>query len=165
MVQEAWYPLHHRLHVYRKPDSGKTSTIKAITNHTQRHIFSIPLNKVKTSKEPVDLLHNVKMKNKDTPLNRRLYIIEDIDAADLKDLVGERSKNKEEENKTNNNNDARVNMYLLNLIKSYGPLCKLELNTLTLAHLLILLDRVMEMDSRIADYNHPLPGEAGRPSH
>merc|ERR1712233_24975 len=32
---------------YGAPGCGKTSTIKAIANHTQRHIVSVPLNKIK----------------------------------------------------------------------------------------------------------------------
>ena len=61
---------------------GKTSTIKAIANHTQQHIVSVPLNKIKTAKELLNVFYNVKRNYKDIPPNKRLYVQEDIDAAD-----------------------------------------------------------------------------------
>ena len=51
-----------------------------------------------TAKELLNMFYNFKMNYKDIPLNKRLYVLEDKDAAHLKDVVGERSKNKEEEN-------------------------------------------------------------------
>merc|ERR1712107_755536 len=81
---------------YGAPGCGKTSTIKAIANHTQRHIVSVPLNKIKTAKELLNVFYNVRMNYKDIPLNQRLYVLEDIDAADLKEVVGERSKAEKE---------------------------------------------------------------------
>jgi len=73
---------------YGVPGCGKTSTIKAIANHTQRHIVSIPLNRIRTAKELLDVFYGNNMNHKDIPLHKRLYVLEDIDAADLKDTVG-----------------------------------------------------------------------------
>ena len=107
------------------------------------------------------MFYNVKMNHKDIPLNQRLYVLEDIDAADLKSVVGERSKSKEEENSTTKaNEDTNENgfdMNLLNLIKSSNPLGKLSSKKLTLASLLEVLDGVMEMDGRmmIITTNYP----------
>ena len=77
---------------YGAPGCGKTSTIKAIANHTQRHIVSVPLNKIKTAKELLNVFYNVRMNYKDIPLNQRLYVLEDIDAADLKEVEFDREK-------------------------------------------------------------------------
>ena len=77
---------------YGAPGCGKTSTIKAIANHTQRHIVSVPLNKIKTAKELLNVFYNVRMNYKDIPLNQRLYVLEDIDAADLKEVGFDREK-------------------------------------------------------------------------
>ena len=155
---KAWYkkrgiPYTMGFMFYGDPGCGKTSTIKAIANHTQRHIVSVPLNKIKTAKELLNVFYNVKMNYKHIPLNQRLYVLEDIDAADLKDVVGERSKDKEMENKTNKDSEdtkeAGLDFNLLNLIKSSGALSKLESNKLTLASLLEVLDGVMEMHGRM----------------
>merc|ERR1712004_537415 len=138
---------------YGAPGCGKTSTIKAIANHTQRHIVSVPLNKIKTAKELLNVFYNVRMNYKDIPLNQRLYVLEDIDAADLKDVVGERSKTekegeKKEEGEEKEDSDSGIDMNLLQLLKSSataGPLDKWKSSKLTLATLLEVLDGVMEM--------------------
>ncbi|MCP3679031.1 MAG: ATP-binding protein, partial [Gammaproteobacteria bacterium] len=164
---KTWYkkrgiPYTMGLMFYGDPGCGKTSTIKAIANHTHRHIVSVPLSRIKTAKELLNLFYNVKMNYKDIPLNHRLYVLEDIDAADLKEVVGERSNDNEEENNTNNKADKDANesgfdMNLLNLIKSSSPLGKFQSNKLTLASLLEVLDGVMEMDGRmlIITTNYP----------
>jgi len=136
---------------YGDPGCGKTSTIKAIANHTQRHIVSVPLNKIKTAKELLNVFYNTNINYKDIPLDKRLYVLEDIDAADLKDTVGERSskdKDKEEEdNENSNKEDSGLDMNFLGLLKN--PLAydkKFGVQKLTLAALLEVLDGVMEME-------------------
>jgi len=143
---------------YGAPGCGKTSTIKAMANHTQRHIVSVPLNKIKTAKELLNVFYNVKMNYKEIPLHQRLYVLEDIDAADLKDVVGERSKGDDGEKKEGSeggekeDTDSGIDMNLLQLLKSsatMGPLDKWKSSKLTLATLLEVLDGVMEMDGRM----------------
>ena len=56
---------------YGDPGCGKTSTIKAIANHTQRHIVSIPLNKIRTAKELLHGFYSSSMNYKEIPLNKR----------------------------------------------------------------------------------------------
>ena len=166
---KAWYkkrgiPYTMGFMLYGEPGCGKTSTIKAIANHTQRHIVSIPLNKIKTAKELLNVFYNVQMNYKDIPLHQRLYVLEDIDAADLKNVVGERSEkynkdaiNDEDKNSTKEETeDSGIDMNLLNLLKSSAAYDK-KTNKLTLATLLEVLDGVMEMDGRmlIITTNYP----------
>merc|ERR1711963_1322111 len=110
---------------YGEPGCGKTSTIKAIANHTQRHIVSVPLNKIKTAKELLNVFYNTRMNYVDIPLNKRLYGLEDIDAADLKDTVGERSMKDDNENEKKDNDDSGrespsldMNMNLFGILKN-----------------------------------------------
>merc|ERR1712004_283381 len=167
---KAWYkqrgiPYTMGFLFYGDPGCGKTSTIKAIANHTQRHIVSVPLNKIKTAKELLNVFYNTNINYKDIPLDKRLYVLEDIDAADLKDVVGERSKTekegeKKEEGEDKEDSDSGIDMNLLQLLKSSataGPLDKWKSSKLTLATLLEVLDGVMEMDGRmlIITTNYP----------
>merc|ERR1712013_379 len=74
---KAWYkkrgiPYTMGFMFYGEPGCGKTSTIKAIANHTQRNIVSIPLNKIKSAKELLNVFYNVRMNYKDIPLHQRL---------------------------------------------------------------------------------------------
>ena len=52
----------------------------------------MPLNKIKTAKELLNVFYSTRMNYVDIPLDKRLYVLEDIDAADLKVTVGERSE-------------------------------------------------------------------------
>ena len=144
---------------YGEPGCGKTSTIKAIANHTDRHIVAIPLNKIKTGKELLNVFYNTKMNHKDIPLHKRLYVLEDIDCADLKNVVGDRVKLDEEAEKEKaekNSNDRETEsgddgFDILSLLKvsNNTPAWDKKANKLTLATLLEVLDGVMEMEGRM----------------
>jgi len=163
---KAWYkkrgiPYTMGFMFYGDPGCGKTSTIKAIANHTQRHIVSIPLNKIRTAKELLNIFYNVRMNYKDIPLHQRLYVLEDIDAADLKNVVGERSDKEIDKTEDNNSTkeekeDSGIDMNLLNMLKGSSAWDK-KSSRLTLASLLEVLDGVMEMDGRmlIITTNYP----------
>ena len=140
--------------LYGEPGCGKTSTIKAIANHTQRHIVSVPLNKIKSGKELLNVFYNVKMNCKDIPLNKRLYVLEDIDCADLKDIVKDRSeaaKDREAEDAmmSDKDSDKDSGLDLLSLLKVSTVEGFKNKNKLTLATLLEVLDGVMEMEGRM----------------
>merc|ERR1712079_31756 len=166
---KAWYkkrgiPYTMGFMFYGEPGCGKTSTIKAIANHTQRNIVSIPLNRIKSAKELLNIFYNVRMNYKDIPLHQRLYVLEDIDAADLKNVVGERSekdkkesdKNEDKESSKGDNEDSGIDMNILSMLKSSAAFDK-KTSRLTLATLLEVLDGVMEMDGRmlIITTNYP----------
>lgn len=70
------------------PGAGKTSTIKAIAKDTHRHIFNLSLRAFTTQKQLLNLFFNESVLvhkydgSKTTyniPINRRVYVIEDID--------------------------------------------------------------------------------------
>merc|ERR1712079_639532 len=166
---KAWYkkrgiPYTMGFMFYGEPGCGKTSTIKAIANHTQRNIVSIPLNRIKSAKELLNIFYNVRMNYKDIPLHQRLYVLEDIDAADLKNVVGERSekdkkesdKNEDKESSKGDNEDSGIDMNILSMLKSSAAFDK-KTSRLTLATLLEVLDGGMEMDGRmlIITTNYP----------
>lgn len=160
---KAWYkkrgiPYTMGFLLYGEPGCGKTSTIKAIANHTQRHIVSVPLNKIKSGKELLNVFYNVKMNCKDIPLNKRLYVLEDIDCADLKDIVkdrGETTNNKDgaaaEDMMISDDKDSDKDsgLDLLSLLKVPTVEGFKNKNKLTLATLLEVLDGVMEMEGRM----------------
>jgi DNA polymerase III delta prime subunit len=85
------------------PGTGKTSTIKAIANASQRHVFNVKLGDVKTNtqlrnlfqSEYVQVLDPVSGKKEKyiIPIMKRLYVIEDIDS--MADIVRKRSDKKQ----------------------------------------------------------------------
>merc|ERR1712025_578802 len=112
----------------------------------------------------LNVFYNTRMNYVDIPLNKRLYVLEDIDAADLKDTVGERSeKDKAKEEKDDDEDkdsgkDSPMDMNFFGLLKnSAGWDKKFGIQKLTLANLLEVLDGVMEMEGRmlIITTNYP----------
>jgi len=64
---------------YGEPGTGKTSTIKAIANYTNRTIISVNMNHIKSINEFVNLFNNMYIKGVEIPFEKRLYVFEEID--------------------------------------------------------------------------------------
>jgi DNA polymerase III delta prime subunit len=114
------------------PGAGKTSTIKAIARDTHRHIFNLSLRPYTTQRQLTNLFFNetVVVNNYDggkqtlkIPLNKRVYVIEDIDC--LTDVVLDRGA------------EART------------ATAQKDGDAVTLSFLLNLLDGVLETPGRI----------------
>lgn len=120
-----WYELRgipHTLGImlHGIPGAGKTSTIKAIAKDTGRHIFSLALRPYTTCKQLTSLFYDETVHVTGTdgtqqtfriPLNKRVYVIEDIDC--LTDIVLERSA---EPKKKSQHNETLTLSFLLNLL-------------------------------------------------
>ncbi len=161
---------------YGSPGCGKTSTIKALANHTKRHVIEIQLSKIKTAREFMDIFHNENIMGKIIPLNRRIYVLEDIDA------MGSVVKNRTDA-ATNSGAStpssipssiaslaaAQANQTALASLFSANGACSIPPNAfppvvlqqaddkLTLSVILNALDGVLEMPGRIVimTTNHP----------
>ncbi len=106
------------------PGAGKTSTIKAIANDTGRHIFNLSLRPYTTCKQLTNLFYNesVTVVGSDgtehiyrIPLNKRIYVIEDIDC--LTDVVLDRASAPLSANqKIAPHNESLTLSFLLNLL-------------------------------------------------
>ena len=107
LTRKDWYdkrgiPHTLGLLLHGTPGTGKTSTIKAIANEAHRHIININLGAVRTKKQlkklfyddRIEVCENMENTNSVTeyiiPINKRIYVIEDIDVIDS-DLVLKRA--------------------------------------------------------------------------
>jgi len=135
--------------------AGKTSTIKCLANETKRHIININLNNDITKTQMENLFFNelIVVLNVSTgvtekyyiPLDRRIYVLEDIDCQS--DLVMERS--------LKNNTEQPIDQPLVNVQTNPAKMDDKKAENWTLAEkidlsfLLNLLDGVLENPGRI----------------
>lgn len=156
LEQKEWYDIRGIPHtlgllLHGEPGTGKTSTIKAIANETNRHIVNISLKTIRTKKklkqlfidESIEVCENVdntmQTQKYIIPIDKRLFVIEDIDALDC-DLVLKRTAKKPklepEKGNTNKKDDD---------------------SDLDLSTLLNVIDGILEMPGRIViiSSNHP----------
>merc|ERR1712029_565210 len=136
--------------LHGEPGCGKTSTIKAIANMTKRHIVSVPLKNVKTISDLYAALYGGKINRTSIPMNKRLYVLEDIDCAGLDDIMKKRSPSKNnsgieilEENDSNNNNDEKKDE------EKVEPKQAEKSSEIKLSDLLEAFDGVLEMKGRM----------------
>jgi len=169
LENESWYaergvPYTLGFLLHGLPGSGKTSTIKALANLTQRHIVSVPLKNIKNIEDLYKVFYGPTINKKTIPVNKRIYVLEDIDANSLKETV-ERRDPKNIISLVQNDSDQEVDSGRSSpspkkqedgiLIVKQSE--ETEEKTLTLADLLEVFDGVMEMKGRIMviTTNHP----------
>ncbi len=152
---------------YGSPGCGKTSTIKAIAKQTGRHVVEIQLSKIKSAREFMDIFHNETIMGKIIPLNRRIYVLEDVDC------MGSLVKNRTETSSGASTPSSAPSMISLpatiqpQMMMSNGqtmvPQTPVVFSSshnddkLTLSVILNALDGVLEMPGRIVimTTNHP----------
>lgn len=142
--------------LHGKPGCGKSSIIKAISNYMEYHVIEVKLANIKTDNELRSLFFNQEIttiKDDKTvrqigiPSNKRLFILEDIDADN--EVVFTRSSTNNEKKEKKEDEEK----------KEEKKEKKKEKNTssVTLSGILNILDGVLQMDGSIVimTTNHP----------
>ena len=162
LENELWYknkgiPYHLGILLHGNPGCGKTSIIKATLEHTGRHAFVIPLNRVKTCGELENIFYSESVDDINIPINKRIYIFEDVDC--ISNIVFDRKNKKndddEEEyysdNEDKNSNDINnnLNKNIINLLKNNKKTSFKHSDRLNLSCLLNIIDGIIETPGRI----------------
>lgn len=155
------------------PGSGKTSVIKCIANELKRHIINIHLsdNMTKTQlenlfyNEQLHITQNGRTETYTIPINKRLYVLEDVDCQC--DVILDRGEHTVEQKLTNENKKLKDEIdRLQNAISQLSQGNKVIMNSssknnnkedentatsekITLSFLLNLFDGVLETPGRI----------------
>lgn len=146
-----------------EPGTGKTSTIKAIANYTNRHVIILSTKYIKTYNQLKECLVSEFINDYRIPYDKRIYVIEEIDCSSWGSIVCKRgegvpspvpvtptqedwTKILEGETETTQGATSAA----ISLLK------KNELS-ITLSDLLELLDGIVEMPGRMIIFttNHP----------
>ncbi len=129
------------------PGTGKTSYVKALAKYTNRHIIEVPLGRIKTYGALREVMLGEEIAGYRIPFEKRLYLMEDIDCLD--DLV--LSRKKKEEKKEKEKEKEKKKWY------DTTTTCFSSNDTLTLSHLLNIIDGPLEAPGRILimTSNHP----------
>ena len=129
-----------------------TSYVKALAKYTNRHIIEVPLGRIKTYGALREVMLGEEIAGYRVPFEKRLYLMEDIDCLD--DLVLSRKK-KEEEKKKKEKEKEKKKWY--DLSGGTSTTCFSSNDTLTLSHLLNIIDGPLETPGRILimTSNHP----------
>ncbi|RHY21103.1 hypothetical protein DYB32_009894 [Aphanomyces invadans] len=165
------FPYKMGLLLHGPPGTGKTSLIKAIAQHTKRHIVNISLSKIKTNQELMDMMFDLKfgIQGEDLPIklafDNIVFVMEDVDCASnvvhartsvTNDMSGAATTTTTD---IESLDDAALSKALSDIIKSSGTnasKCESK-DKLNLSGLLNVLDGVVDSPGRILimTTNHP----------
>ena len=150
--------------LYGEPGTGKTSFIKSLANYTKRNIINIPLSKISTNQDLMDIMmtDSIKVVNSsngneyvNVSFDKTIYVLEDIDA--LSDIVKSRNNDKnnkrKKKKKKHNSDDEDENYNDYDNNDDYNSpnfsFLKNNLDTLNLAGILNILDGIIDTPGRI----------------
>jgi ATP-dependent 26S proteasome regulatory subunit len=144
------------------PGCGKTSCIKAVAKHTNRHIIILPVKKIRSIELLKKIFLSQQINNTHIPNDKRLYVFEEIDCGQWRNVVMNRNLKETEEKARahEGQNPTHMAKEIIDMVsKVVVSDCKNEEqdNSLNLGELLELLDGIIEVPGRmmILTSNHP----------
>ena len=128
------------------PGCGKTSAIKAIANYTKRHVIVLPVKKIKSIETLKQIFLNTSINSYYIPNDKRLYVFEEIDCGQWRNVVLDRTLKEQE--------DAAAASVVIPTIDPLKTTALVEKEkpeevTINLGEFLELLDGIIEIPGRM----------------
>jgi len=167
LENRSWYyekgiPYSLGIGLHGPPGTGKTSFIKALANHTNRHLVVISLKMIKTKTQLEQFFfenrYNENNEPYDVSFDKKIIVFEDIDC--IGNIVLERSKNtsnkSNKSNKFNKSNKSNLNVdsekvNVSNVLQSICELNSTSIPSLCVEEEPITLDDILNLWDGIRD--------------
>jgi len=151
-----WYDereIQHKLCLlfHGKPGCGKTSTIKAIKNYSDRTIIKIPLSKLTSQKALHKIFYSSNIEHRKIPQNKKLFVIDEAEYQGNNNwLLEENSEKKDIKNDLIDEiEDTDHTISNKRLERKLKKMIQIDNDEITTATFLELLDGLIELNGAI----------------
>lgn len=145
MYQRLGIPYTFGMLFHGPPGCGKTSAIKAIANYTKRHVIVLPVKKIKSIETLKQIFLNTFINSYYIPSDKRLYVFEEIDCGQWKNVVMDRSLQDEQVTPT----PLIIYEKDKTVLAAAAAAAAQEEVTINLGEFLELLDGIIEISGRM----------------
>lgn len=138
--------------LYGIPGTGKTSCIKSIAKYTNRHVIILPVKKIKSINILKKIFYSTEINGQFIPNDKRLYVFEEIDCGQWKNIVKSRHISDIEKEKKENKEILTSDVAQLVSKLNSTSISSVANNTdddITLGDFLELLDGIIEIPNRM----------------
>jgi hypothetical protein len=132
---------------YGTPGTGKTSAIKAIAKYMNMSLIMVPMNQINSKKRLKKFFQTDSYSGNDIPYNKRIYVLEEIDASNWGKIIRKRTGSICEE--TNPTPTSGPSGTIIINSRDEPSRSKKDDEPLTLGAILEVIDGIIETSGRI----------------
>lgn len=133
---------------YGSPGTGKTSAIKAIAKYMNMSLIMVPMNQINSKKRLKRFFQTECYNGNEIPYNKRIYVLEEIDASNWGKIIRKRTGSISEESVSTSSNPTNPNTIIINS-RDEPSRSKKDDEPLTLGAILEVIDGIVETSGRI----------------
>jgi hypothetical protein len=133
---------------YGTPGTGKTSAIKAIAKYMNMSLIMVPMNQINSKKRLKKFFQTDSYSGNEIPYNKRIYVLEEIDASNWGKIIRKRTGSICEESQITASTAANPSTIIINS-RDEPSRSKKDDEPLTLGAILEVIDGIIETSGRI----------------
>lgn len=133
---------------YGTPGTGKTSAIKAIAKYMNMSLIMVPMNQINSKKRLKKFFQTDSYSGNEIPYNKRIYVLEEIDASNWGKIIKKRTGSITEETNPTPTSGVGSGTIIINS-RDEPSRSKKDDEPLTLGAILEVIDGIIETSGRI----------------